>query len=60
DALPHLLLRLELAGRVASLPGDRYQRLDTPAAAPATPPAHAVLHSGDAGQPAPPPSSKEP
>ncbi len=56
DALPHLLLRLELAGRVASLPGDRYQRLDTPA----TPPAHAVLHSGDTAQPAPPPSSKEP
>ncbi len=56
DALPHLLLRLELAGRVASLPGDRYQRLD----APATPPAHAVLHSGDTAQPAPPPSSKEP
>lgn len=61
DALPHLLLRLELAGHVAGLPGDRYQRLDAPTAkAAATPPPRAVLHSGDKAQPAPPPSSKEP
>ncbi|MEX3581960.1 MAG: hypothetical protein VB137_03815 [Burkholderia sp.] len=60
--LPHLLLRLELAGRVASLPGDRYQRLDAPAAAGArhAPRRRAVLHSGDEAQPASPPSSEEP
>ncbi|WP_425306387.1 DNA-processing protein DprA [Burkholderia perseverans] len=55
DALPHLLLRLELAGRVASLPGDRYQRLDPPPSGVSA----AVLHSGDKAQPAPPSSSKE-
>ncbi|QKM48706.1 DNA processing protein DprA [Burkholderia glumae] len=55
DTLPHLLLRLELAGRVASLPGDRYQRLDPPPSGVSA----TVLHSGDKAQPAPPPSRKE-
>ncbi|KFG96153.1 DNA processing protein DprA [Burkholderia paludis] len=41
DVLHRALLALELAGRVASLPGGRFARLD---AAP-TPPAHGVLHS---------------
>ncbi len=66
DRLPHLLLRLELAGRVASLPGDRFQRVDpapgaAPAAGPTAPPvSRAVLHSGDEAHSAPPSSSKEP
>ncbi|MGU7769708.1 DNA-processing protein DprA [Burkholderia sp. MR1-5-21] len=42
DALHRALLALELAGRVASLPGGRFARLD----AAATPPARGVLHSG--------------
>ncbi|KAF1053193.1 MAG: hypothetical protein GAK41_00874 [Burkholderia gladioli] len=60
--LPHLLLQLELAGRVTSLPGDRFQRLDAPPAtgAPATPVARPVLHSGDRAQSAPSSPSKEP
>ncbi|WP_414445675.1 DNA-processing protein DprA [Burkholderia sp. 22PA0106] len=60
--LPHLLLQLELAGRVASLPGDRFQRLDAPAAADAAaaPFARPVLHSGDRAQSAPSSPSKEP
>ncbi|MBN3790656.1 DNA-processing protein DprA [Burkholderia sp. Ac-20353] len=41
DALHCALLALELAGRVASLPGGRFARLD----AAATPPARGVLHS---------------
>lgn len=41
DALHRALLALELAGRVASMPGGRFARLDaTP-----TPPASGVLHS---------------
>lgn len=62
DLLPHLLLTLELAGRVACLPGDRFQRLDAPPAAeaPATPVARPVLHSGDRAQFAPSSPSKEP
>ncbi|WP_412022818.1 DNA-processing protein DprA [Burkholderia cepacia] len=40
DVLHRALLALELAGRVASLPGGRFARLD---AAP-TPPAHGMLH----------------
>ncbi|MGU7783352.1 DNA-processing protein DprA [Burkholderia sp. PU8-34] len=41
DALHQALLALELAGRVASLPGGRFARLD----AAATPPSRGVLHS---------------
>ncbi|VWD45716.1 DNA processing protein DprA [Burkholderia lata] len=41
DVLHRALLALELAGRVASLPGGRFARLD----AARTPPAHGVLHS---------------
>lgn len=41
DALHCALLALELAGRVASVPGGRFARLD----AAATPPARGVLHS---------------
>ncbi|MBR8335411.1 DNA-processing protein DprA [Burkholderia ambifaria] len=41
DVLPSALLALELAGRVASVPGGRFARLD---AAP-TPPRSGVLHS---------------
>ncbi|MDN7518805.1 DNA-processing protein DprA [Burkholderia sp. AU45251] len=41
DVLHRALLALELAGRVASLPGGRFARLD----AARTPPVHGVLHS---------------
>ncbi|WP_244289441.1 DNA-processing protein DprA [Burkholderia puraquae] len=41
DVLHRTLLALELAGRVASLPGGRFARLD----AARTPPVHGVLHS---------------
>ncbi|WP_241011896.1 DNA-processing protein DprA, partial [Burkholderia sp. Ac-20392] len=41
DVLHRALLALELAGRVASLPGGRFVRLD----AARTPPVHGVLHS---------------
>jgi DNA processing protein len=41
DVLHRALLALELAGRVASLPGGRFARLD----AARTPPMHGVLHS---------------
>ncbi|WP_404843006.1 DprA-like winged helix domain-containing protein [Burkholderia contaminans] len=41
DVLHRALLALELAGRVASLPGGRFARLDVAR----TPPVHGVLHS---------------
>ncbi|VWD19542.1 DNA processing protein DprA [Burkholderia lata] len=41
DVLHRALLALELSGRVASLPGGRFARLD----AARTPPVHGVLHS---------------
>ena len=41
DVLHRALLALELAGRVASLPGGRFARLDVAR----TPPMHGVLHS---------------
>jgi DNA processing protein len=41
DALHRALLALELAGRVAPLPGGRYGRLDGPP----NPAARGVLHS---------------
>ncbi|WP_240462089.1 DNA-processing protein DprA [Burkholderia sp. Nafp2/4-1b] len=44
DVLHRALLALELAGRVASVPGGRFARLDVSPAA-ATPPSSGVLHS---------------
>ncbi|KAF1029163.1 MAG: DNA processing protein DprA [Burkholderia plantarii] len=58
DRLPSMLLRLELAGHIALLPGDRCQRLAAPAPRAKTGPA--MLHSGEAAQPAPRSNRKEP
>lgn len=46
EALHGALLALELAGRIASLPGGRFARLDTPSAPQPARDAHGVLHSG--------------